>query len=217
MFVYSLSGLDLTGDTGGAPIEIEDNETTARTAVYQTFGRMLLPLDDETWDITKGGGWTKELDASGTLLAYSWKIGDQPAPADRSAVASEYSVIDSALASGAYSDDVGKNRDEVVRFYEYFGLKTEVGDGARPMDHLVTQIDFMQFLTYKEAASASERLRGSFRRAQIDFLDRQLSLWIPKMSERVAGSGSVFYGWATSAFARYVEADHAYVKGLLGG
>ena len=215
MFVYSLSGLELTGDGAGAAIEVEDNETTARTAVYQTFGRMLLPLDDETWDITKDGGWTKELDSSGTLLVYSWEIGDQPVPADRAGVGSEYAAIDSALGSGAYTDDVGKNRDEVVRFYEYFGLKT--GEDARPMDHLVTQIDFMQFLTYKEAVSASDRLRGSFRRAQRDFLDRQRSLWIPKMDERVGASGSAFYGWAASAFARYVEADHTYVKGLLGG
>ena len=215
MFVYSLSGLELTGDGAGAAIEVEDNETTARTAVYQTFGRMLLPLDDDTWDITKDGGWTKELDSSGTLLVYSWEIGDQPAPADRASVGSEYAAIDSALGSGAYTDDVDKNRDEVVRFYEYFGLKT--GENARPMDHLVTQIDFMQFLTYKEAVSSSDRLRGSFRRAQLDFLDRQLSLWIPKMDERVGASGSAFYGWAASAFARYVTADHTYVKGLLGG
>lgn len=215
MFVYSLSGLELTGDSGGAPIEVEDNETTARTAVYQTFGRMLLPLDDETWGTAVDGRWSKELDSSGTLLAYSWEIGDQPVPAGRSGVESEYAGIGAALVSGAYADDIDKNRDEVVRFYEYYGLKT--GEEARPMDHLVTQIDFMQFLTYKEAASASDRLRSSFRRAQLDFLDRQLSVWIPKMVERVGGSGSAFYGWAAAAFGRYVEADHAYVKGLLGG
>lgn len=215
MFVYSLSGLELTGDSAGAVIEVEDNETTARTAVYQTFGRMLLPLDDETWDITKDGRWAKELDASGTLLAYAWEIGDQPVPDDQPAVATEHATIDAALLSGAYADDVAKNRDEVVRFYEYYGLKT--AEDAHPMDHLVTQIDFMQFLTYKEAASASERLRGSFRRAQLDFLDRQLSVWIPKMVEKVGGSGSAFYGWATSAFGRYVAADYAYAKGLLGG
>ncbi|MCZ7534878.1 MAG: molecular chaperone TorD family protein [Acidimicrobiia bacterium] len=215
MFVYSLSGLELTGDGGGAAIEVEDNETTARTAVYQTFGRMLLPLDDETWDITKDGGWAKELDSSGALLTYSWEIGDQPVPADRSGAESQYAAIDSALVSGAYTDDVDKNRDEVVRFYEYFGLKTAAD--ARPMDHLVTQIDFMQFLTFKEAVSSSDRLRGSFRRAQLDFLDRQLSLWVPQMAERVSGSGSEMYSWAASAFARFVEADHVYAKGLLGG
>ncbi len=214
MFVYSLSGLELTGDGAGAAIEVEDNETTARTAVYQTFGRMLLPLDDDTWGITKDSGWTKELDSSGTLLTYSWEIGDQPAPADRAAAGSEYSAIDATLVSGAYTDDVDKNRDEVVRFYEYFGLKTSAD--ARPLDHLVTQIDFMQFLTYKEAVSTSDRLRGSFRRAQLDFLDRQLSIWVPQMAERVNKSGSNLYGWAASAFARYVEADHVYVKGLLG-
>lgn len=215
MFIYSLSGLELTGEAGGAAIEIEDNETTARTAVYQTFGRIFLPVGDDEWEIASDGAWSKELASAGTLLEYSWEIGDQPVPADRASTEGDYErLFATALQSGTYADDADRNRDEVVRFYEYFGLKTS--EDARPLDHLVTQCDFMQFLTYKEAAAGSDRLRGSFRRAQLDFLDRQLSVWLPKLSTAVAGDSSAFYAWATAALVRYVEADHAYVKKLLG-
>jgi len=85
VFVYSLSGLDLSGATGAAQVEIEDNETTARTAVYQTFARMLMAAGDEEWAITADGGWSKELATAGALLEYSWEIDDQPVPADRAA------------------------------------------------------------------------------------------------------------------------------------
>ena len=65
--------------------------------------------------------------------------------------------------------------EEVVRFYEYFGLTTSPED-PRPADHLATELEFMKYLTYKEAVSPSPRLQTSYRRAQHDFLDRQLGL-----------------------------------------
>jgi len=215
VFVYSLSGLDLSGATGAAQVEVEDNETTARTAVYQTFARMLMAPGDDEWAITADGGWSKELATAGTLLEYSWDIDDQPVPADRAAADAARAALDGVMASGAYADDVSRNHDEVVRFYEYYGLKTS--DDGPSVDHVVTECDFLQFLTYKEAASASDRLRASFRRAQLDFLDRQFLRWVPALAERVAADGSSpFHTWATAALARYATADHAYVKGLLG-
>lgn len=215
MFVYSLSGLDLSGATGAAQVEVEDNETTARTAVYQTFARMLMAPGDEEWAIAADGGWSKELATAGTLLEYSWDIDDQPVPADRGALESGLGALDGLMASGAYAEDVQRNHDEVVRFYEYYGLKTSA-DGPS-VDHVVTECDFLQFLTYKEAAAASDRLRASFRRAQLDFLDRQFSRWVPALAERVAAEGSSpFHTWATAALARYAAADQGYVKSLLG-
>jgi len=215
VFVYSLSGLDLSGATGAAQVEIEDNETTARTAVYQTFARMLMAAGDEEWAITADGGWSKELATAGALLEYSWEIDDQPVPADRAALEAGRTALDGLMASGAYADDAQRDHDEVVRFYEYYGLKTSA-DGPS-VDHVVTQCDFLQFLTYKEAASASDRLRGSFRRAQLDFLDRQFMRWVPSLAGRVADEGSSpFHTWATAALARYAAADHAYVQGLVG-
>jgi len=101
-----------------------------------------------------------------------------------------------------------------VRFYEYYGLKTSADGPSSPRGDAVR---LPPVLTYKEAASASDRLRGSFRRAQLDFLDRQFMRWVPSLAGRVADEGSSpFHTWATAALARYAAADHAYVQGLVG-
>jgi len=218
MFIYSLSGLQLTETGAPVAVEVEDNETTARTAMYQTLGRMFLPPDDECWELAHDGRWAKEFDAAGTLLAFAFDPGEQPDPdGNRAALEAEYErLFVDAIRAGAWFDDASSTHDEVVRFYEYFGLKT--GEGARPVDHVVTECDFMQYLTYKEAAAPSDRLRGSYQRAQLDFVGRHLSVWLPRLAEHVAGcSPAPFYSWATSALTVFVASDHAYVTARLGG
>lgn len=217
MFIYSLSGLQLTESGAPEAVEIEDNETTARTAVYQTLGRIFLPPDDEYWDLARDGRWAKELDAAGTLLTFPFAPAEQPVPdGNRVVLDAEYQrLFVDAIQAGAWFDDASHTHDEVVRFYEYFGLKT--GEGARPVDHLVTECDFMQYLTYKEAAAPSDRLRGSYRRAQLDFVGRHLSVWLPRLAEHVAGCAPVpFYAWATDELVGFVASDHEYVTALAG-
>lgn len=216
MFIYSLSGLELAGSGGSIAVEIEDNETTARTAVYQTLGRIFLPPDDDAWELAAGGSWSKELVSAGTLLPFAYDPGEQPLPAARAEAEAEHSqCFGDRARSGAFAEDDARNHDEVVRFYEYFGL---VSSGeVRPVDHVVTQCDFLQFLTYKEAAAASERLRQSFRRAQLDFLDRQVTAWLDRWIGEVRGSGpSAYATWAVGALGDFVAADHAYVRALVG-
>ena len=132
MFIYSLSGLQLTETGAPVAVEVEDNETTARTAMYQTLGRMFLPPDDECWELAHDGRWAKELDAAGTLLAFPFDPGEQPDPdGNRAALEAEYErLFVDAIRAGAWFDDASSTHDEVVRFYEYFGLKT--GEARAP-------------------------------------------------------------------------------------
>lgn len=216
MFIYSLSGLELSDSGPGGAVEVEDNETTARTAVYQTFGRLFLPPDDAHWDIASAGGWAKEIAEAGRLLSFAYDAGEQPVPdGDLAAHGAEYErLFATALEAAPWFDDTDRARDEVVRFYEYFGLATSAE--ARPIDHLVTECDFMQYTTYKEAVATSDRLRTSYRRAQLDFLDRHLTQWLPKMAAHAEeAGGSAFYRWAAGAAVRFAEADHGYVRALL--
>ena len=216
MFIYSLSGLDLNDAGVTEAVEIEDNETTARTALYQTFGRMLLPPTDECFELAHDGRWPKELSAAGTLLPFAFEPGAQPVPGgDRAALESDYErLIGDSIQAGAWFGDPARTHDEVVSFYEYFGLKTS--EGARPVDHAVTECDFMQYLTYKEAAAMSDRLRNSYRRAQLDFIVRHFSLWLPQLADHVAQSGpGTFFAWSTAALSSFVASDRAYVTALL--
>lgn len=215
MFIYSLSGLELAGSGAPIAVEIEDNETTARTAVYQTLGRLFLEPDDSYWELASDGRWAKELASAGTLLPYDFDAGDQPVPAERSVLESEHATLFGMSArSGAWAEDDDRNHDEVVRFYEYFGLSSN-GE-VRPVDHIATECDFLQFVTYKEAAATSDRLRGSFRRAQLDFLDRQVSMWLPRyLADASAQSPSPFAAWVLGELEKFVAADHAYVRELV--
>lgn len=70
-----------------------------------------------------------------------------------------------------------KIMEELVRFYEHFGLRPEAGDLP---DHLCAELEFMHYLAFKEAAAlhtGGEHL--PYRLAQRDFLRRHLNRWLP--------------------------------------
>jgi DMSO reductase family type II enzyme chaperone len=227
MFVYSLAGLKIDGEATG-DVEIEENETTSRSAVYQQLGWLVGVPDGDVHALALSGEWANELAKAGELLPYRFEFA--PAPTldgiAREAMEAEYlrlfEIGDGAgppapLFGGVYGGgDRMKRMEEVVRFYEYFGLSTSAED-PRPADHLATELDFLQYLTFKEAASASPRLQTSFRRAQLDFLDRQLNPWVPELDARVEGAcGWPFYRWVTSTVSSFVAADLGHVKAVLG-
>ena len=86
------------------------------------------------------------------------------------------SVSDKAcsLREGAHvEDDQSALFEELVRFYEFFGLAR--GDAAEMPDHLSVELEFMHFLTHLEsrAADRPDDL-ASIRRAQHDFITRHL-------------------------------------------
>ena len=66
------------------------------------------------------------------------------------------------------------------QWYRHFGLKTaEDGDNLLP-DHLVCQLEFLGWLAQLEyRAEAGSELQSGYRRAQADFLQRQLLPWLP--------------------------------------
>lgn len=231
MFVYSLSGLELA-DAQAVPVEIEENEVTARSACYQVFGLLLVRPDVENHEKARDGRWAKDLAAAAELLAFDFEasggsggleVSEMTISDDLSLDAYQqihddlFSQSDSPAAlAGSYSDDSGRAITEVIRFFEYYGLGVNTDSGLA-VDHVVTECEFMQYLTFKEAAAPSPRLARSYRRAQLDFYDRQFGTWISKLAARVAASDPLpFYTWATDRLACFAVADAAYVREQLG-
>lgn len=222
MFSYSLDGLEIAGDLPPDQ-EIEENETTARSAVYQVFARLFSLPDENAHSLAQEGGWPDQLKEAAQLLAFQFDFGD--AKIDAGVTAEDYQAEylrlfelggtdgpAAPIVGGAYGSDRARQMEEVVRFFEYFGLKTSA-EAARPPDHLATELEFMQYLAFKEAASASPRLSGSFRRAQEDFLERQLGTWLPDFAKRVsAEGGQSIWSWAAQKLAQFIEADAQYLK-----
>lgn len=215
MFTYSLSGLQLDDAESAPAVPIEENETTARSAVYQVLGALMSPPDAEHHEKALDGRWRKEVETAAELLPFSVDL--DPPDLDDAVSLSDYQDEFSALFGAGGSErlraaaylDTGL--DEVDRSYEYFGLG--VPDDGLPADHLGTECDFMQFVTYKEAAARSSRLQGSFRRAQYDFLDRHLRVWVPELVAAVADTSS-FWGGVVGLVDRFTDADHTYLSDL---
>lgn len=87
-----------------------------------------------------------------------------------------------SLYEGSY---VGWGRtqlfEELLRFYEFFGL--ELSPTVRELpDHLTVELEFMHYLTFQEAQAEDP---SSYRLAQRDFLRRHLAHWVPPMVERL--------------------------------
>ena len=98
-------------------------------------------------------------------------------------------------------------REEVVRFYDYFGYVLDEKFSWQP-DHLSVQLEFMHYLCFREAEAASEPDALSFQLAQADFSGRHLG-WVPKLAADVDKlAASSLYARVIAAVRDFVAADH---------
>ncbi len=87
------------------------------------------------------------------------------------------------LYEGSHRSGRMKTLEELVRFYEHFGLRPEAGDLP---DHLCAELEFMHYLAFKEAAALHPDADSlPYRLAQRDFLRRHLNRWLPKLRLRL--------------------------------
>ncbi|MBT4162066.1 MAG: hypothetical protein HOC70_10365 [Gammaproteobacteria bacterium] len=220
MFVYTLDGLEIDGDQA-QDIEIEDNEITARSGVYGVFSKIFTLPNDESYTVSVNGAWPAQLREVAALLAFDTDFG--VAALSESVSQDEYAAgyqsifeaenAPAAILSGEYGDGDRQTRvDEIKRIFEYFGLKAS-NDAARSPDHLATGLEFMQYLAFKEAASASPRLAGSFHRAQEEFLERHLIRWLPEFADRVEAVDALpIWVWASQAVSAFTQSDLDYLS-----
>jgi DMSO reductase family type II enzyme chaperone len=115
---------------------------------------------------------------------------------------------------GAHRNGRMKLMEDLVRFYEHFGLIANPDDLP---DHICTELQFMHYLAFKEAAVTSiGGERSDLARAQHDFLDRHLRRWMPRLGTRLSSAGdpSSFYTALASFATFFVEADRRWLAGL---
>jgi DMSO reductase family type II enzyme chaperone len=116
------------------------------------------------------------------------------------------------LYEGSHRSGRMKLMEELVRFYEHFGLKTQAGDHA---DHLCAELEFMHYMAFKEAAAlAHTDPVPDVRRAQRDFLDRHLCRWLPRVRSRLQSARELppFYLFAVGLAEEFCRRDLAWLK-----
>lgn len=110
------------------------------------------------------------------------------------------------LYSGLYRGGRKAVMEELTRFYSFFGLSIEHGAGELP-DHVTTELEFIHFLAFKELNAIEQGIDASpYQRAQADFLERQLTTWLPALESRIEKlEPPPFYAaliWLTNAVAK---------------
>lgn len=102
--------------------------------------------------------------------------------------------------------------EELIRFYEHFGLRYELDSARAWPDAMVVELEFMHYLAFLEADANPLEGVDDIVRAQADFVSRHLAAWIPLLAAQVAqnGDGTV-YPALTSALADFITADAQYL------
>lgn len=100
--------------------------------------------------------------------------------------------------------------EDLVRFYDFFGLSLSEGQREEP-DHLLTELEFLHYLAYQEAtlAAAGESTEGLMR-AQCDFIARHPLVWVPVLRSRLTTHGSPrFFLELVGLLERFLRAEAA--------
>lgn len=106
---------------------------------------------------------------------------------------------------------------EVGAFYTHFGLAMSQEEGKRELpDYLCAELEFLHFLTFKEAQAGEEdnqELANGYLLARKDFLERHMVSWLPKFYEKVQGVDALaFYPDLARILVRFVNSEFALLR-----
>ena len=207
----------------------EARVAAARSRAYSALAEAMEYPDAELCEASRTGQLAKALreilEAVGPNLCdgADWKALGDPGEGDDLAV--EFTRLFDVGASGPpcplygglYGGARMKTMEEVVRFYNHFGLTLSEAPRELP-DHISTELEFLHFLTYREAeAIEGERDAAPYRRAQRDFISRHPGRWVPKLRERLeAESAMPFFLELVRRIEALLEHDRRFLVGLVG-
>jgi len=121
------------------------------------------------------------------------------------------------LYGGLYVGARMKTMEEVVRFYNHFGLTLSESPRELP-DHVTTELEFLHFLSFREAQAIEQGAEPDpFRRAQRDFIARHLGRWVPKLRVKLEGADAMpFFSELVGRLERLLENELERLVGEVG-
>jgi DMSO reductase family type II enzyme chaperone len=192
----------------------------ARSYAYRLLATAFsYPTDGLCTDLATGE-WSRQLSALSHHLPFDLSAAVPPTAENTEALRQGYvSVFEVGtgrpycpLYEGSHRSGRMKLMEDLVRFYEYFGLITQPGDHP---DHLAAELEFMHYMAFKEAAAhAHDDPVPDLQKAQRDFLDRHLCKWLPRVRERLQSARELpaFYLQIASLAEELCRLDLAWLK-----
>jgi len=198
--------------------------TAARSQTYLFLARTFAFPSQAFYDDVTGGRWQEQ--AAGLLPQLPFPVpplGGGPPTVSLDDFQTEYNRLFEVgtmsgppcpLFGGLYERDRMRVMEELIRFYNYFGLG--LTQGQLP-DHVTVELEFTHYLTYKEAqAGQMGGDVGSYQRAEKDFLDRHLGKWVPVLHQKLANCQPLpFFGGLVAWTEDFLGRERHYLKSLL--
>lgn len=160
-----------------------DVDAGSLAKAYLAMAQVFSYPDENVWLRLRGAGLvdgTMTRDALEAEYLAAFEIGRDGAPV--------------ALFEGMHRGDLGRDGilEDLLRFYEFFDVRLSPTDRDFP-DHLVTELEFLAWLSGQEqAAEIAGRDADPFRNAARDFLTRHLAAWLPAFRRRLEATESAY-------------------------
>lgn len=116
-----------------------------------------------------------------------------------------------ALREAEYvTDEAQALWEDLVRFYEHFGVNYSVDKVHLWPDHIVVELDMLCYLSFLEASGGVNR--SVFIQAQYDFIERHLKRWVRGLNENLSlSSESGIYSEISSILLKFILAESDYL------
>ena len=209
----------------------EELQAAARSRLYDLLARAFAVPGPPFHQAVREGVFAAQVWDSLAALPYAPALGDGEIVRQQLAEAashrelqSEYIRLFDVGAPGPpcplYGGEYQKGRkgvmEELIRFYNYFGLHPSPRSRDMP-DHITSELEFMHFVIFREVAALHHQQdRASYLRAERDFLERHLCAWVPRLGERLRRQQPpAFYEALVRLAEALLAADLRYLQGLL--
>lgn len=122
-----------------------------------------------------------------------------------------------SLNGGVHHGPQMKVMEEVVRYYNHFGLAM-TDDNKELPDHLTAELSFLHFLAYGEhQRAAAGQPAGDYQRAQRDFIARHAGRWLPAMWPTLERQSPMpLFALLTQLLMRLLASEQARLERLHG-
>ncbi len=209
----------------------EELQAAARSRLYDLLARAFAVPGAAFFRAVCEGTFAAEVWDNLAALPYPFAAGEGDAVRQRLSEAAGHRELQSEyirlfdvgtprppcpLYGGEYKKGRKGVMEELIRFYNYFGLRPSPRSRDMP-DHITIELEFMHFLTFREVtALRHQQDRTSYLRAERDFLERQLCAWVPSLLEKLGRQKPhPFYAALTGLAEAFLAADLRYLRGVL--
>jgi len=175
--------------------DIHHQAASQRSTLYHHLAEMLTSPSKDLLQNCRSGEQDRAMVNLLHIFPYelSWQLDTCSHDDSVTTMASEYMRVfelpiqgqPCPLYGGLYGGNRHEVMEELLRYYRFYGLSIDKASTGDLPDSIPTLLEFLQFLTYKEADTGETSELLSIRLTQKDLLERHLTKWVPAIRSQM--------------------------------